>query len=655
MQVGAGSIERSLVFLSNSHSLMPLITLSGASLAFGHYPLLDHVDLRIENNERIGVIGRNGSGKSSLLKVLAGEAHLDDGKLWREPQLKIGYVAQEPILGEQRNVFDEVAQGLLVAREIAVEYHRVTHELSEHGHDEALLHRLHELQTALEQRDGWRLNSLVESVLARLALPADVPIFQLSGGQKKRVALARSLVVDPELLLLDEPTNHLDLAGIEWLEELVKTFAGSVMFVTHDRRFLDNVATRIVELDRGKLNEFAGGFSAYQREKARQLEIEAQQQQKSDKLLAQEEAWIRKGIEARRTRNQGRVRRLERLRQEREERRSRAGKVSLALDLGELSGKLVAEFKHVSKSFNGNVIIRDFSDRILRGDKIGVVGPNGAGKTTLLKLILGEIKPDTGFFRMGTNISVAYFDQFREQLDDEATLVESIAQGSEFIEIGARKKHVIGYLGEFLFPPERVRAKVSALSGGERNRLLVARLFTRPANVLVLDEPTNDLDIETLELLEALLQEYAGTLFLVSHDRAFLDNVVTQVIAFEGDGRLAEYVGGYSDCQRQRTGGHKPEQRVVVPKPKPSRAASRSKLNFNEVRELANLPGRIEALEAEQRTISERLADPELYREQPDEVKDLRRRFDEVEKSLAFALARWEELETKKAAESPAT
>jgi ATP-binding cassette subfamily F protein uup len=630
---------------------MPLITLSDASLAFGHTPLLDRVNFQIEPQEHIGLIGRNGSGKSSLLKVLAGETGLDDGKLWQPSHLRIGYVAQEPIFDASRSVFEEVAGGLADARELTLEYHHVSHALGENAGDhDALMHRLHELQTALDHCDGWRANNRVEAVLARLRLPADTKITQLSGGEKKRVALGRALVADPDLLLLDEPTNHLDFARIEWLEDLLRNFSGSVLFVTHDRRFLDNIATRIVELDRGCLTDFPGDFSAYGRAKAEQLEVEATQQQKADKLLAQEEAWIRRGIEARRTRNEGRVRRLEVLRREREQRRSRAGKVSLTLDSGELSGKLVAELTRVSKSFGERCVVRDFSTRILRGDKIGVAGPNGAGKTTLLKLILGELIPDEGSVRRGTNLAVAYFDQFREQLIEDATLVEAITQGSEFIEVGGQKKHVIGYLGDFLFAPERARAKISALSGGERNRLLLARLFTRPTNVLVLDEPTNDLDIETLELLEALLQDFSGTLFLVSHDRAFLDNVVTQVIAFEGDGKLAEYVGGYADWQHQRAPEVKPEKPTVLAKPRTPRSPSRGKLTFNESRELEVLPANIEALEAERKQIGKSLSDPELYRARGDEVKQLRARLGEIENQLMTAFARWEELESKRSA-----
>jgi ABC transport system ATP-binding/permease protein len=471
------------------------------------------------------------------------------------------------------------------------------------------------------------------------------------------VALARALVTEPELLLLDEPTNHLDVAGIEWLEELLTGFAGSVLFVTHDRRFLDNVTTRVIELDRGRLASFPGSYAEYQRRKGELLNAEAQQNAKFDKLLAQEEVWIRKGIEARRTRNEGRVLRLEQLRRERAARRDRLGQVNLDVAAGERSGKLVAEMQHVSKRFGDKPVIVDFSCVIQRGDKVGLLGPNGCGKTTLLKLLLGELEPDSGKVRRGTKLSIAYFDQFRAQLDDAATLAEVISPGSDFIEIGGTRKHVISYLGDFLFPPERARAKVASLSGGERNRLLLARLFAQPANVLVLDEPTNDLDIETLELLEALLQEYTGTLFLVSHDRTFLDNLVTQVIAFEGDGRLVEYAGGYADWRRaqqfQADAGREEakagaRERKVAPQPV-ARSAPRAKLSFKEARELAALPDEIAALEKEQAAITRSLADGTVYRSDPAQAQALQKKLAKIEADLATRFSRWEELESRAA------
>ena len=505
----------------------------------------------------------------------------------------------------------------------------------------------------LEAQDGWRIQAKVETAIDKLDLSAEALVGQLSGGQKKRVALARALVLSPDVLLLDEPTNHLDFGSIEWLEGLLKDFAGSVLFVTHDRRFLNNVATRIVELDRGNLTSFPGDFDEYQRKKMEMLEIEAVHNQKFDKALAQEEIWIRKGVQARCTRNEGRVRRLEALRIERAARRERPGMVSLNVDEGAKSGKMVAELEHVGKSYGDKVIIKDFSCRIMRGDRVGLLGPNGAGKSTLLKLILGELEPDTGNVRLGTKLEVAYFDQMREQLDEEATLIDTISQGSDFIEIGGSRKHVISYLEDFLFSPQRARSPVKSLSGGERNRLLLARLFTRPANVLVLDEPTNDLDIETLELLESLLQNYAGTLFLVSHDREFLDNVVTQVIAFEGEGILKEYVGGYEDWVRAKNYlKPAPRQQAIKPQQQPlplktQTPSVHTKLNYKEVRELDELPGKIKVLEEEQAAISVQLGSPDIYLDHPEKARVLQGRFTVIERELMDHLARWEELEAK--------
>ncbi|KIO48798.1 ATP-binding cassette domain-containing protein [Nitrosospira sp. NpAV] len=635
---------------------MPLLTLEKVSLAFGHHTLLDHVDLQLDSGERIGLIGRNGGGKSSLLRILAEENKPDDGRIWRAPALRLAYVPQEPELDSALTVFQEVSKGLGAISQTLLEYHEVSHMLSDGtGNTSALLSRLQDLQTELEAQDGWRIQGRVETAIDKLNLPTDALIGQLSGGLRKRVALARALVVSPEVLLLDEPTNHLDFLSIEWLEGLLRDFTGSVLFVTHDRRFLNNVATRIIELDRGNLTVFSGNFAAYQQKKMELLEIEATHNQKFDKVLAQEEVWIRKGIQARRTRNEGRVRRLETLRLERAARRERVGTVRLNVDEGARSGRMVAELEHVSKSYGDKTIIEDFSCRILRGDRVGLLGPNGAGKSTLLKLILGELQPDTGTVRQGTKLAVAYFDQMREQLNEEATLIETISQGSDFIDIGGVRKHVISYLEDFLFAPARTRSPVKSLSGGERNRLLLARLFTRPANVLVLDEPTNDLDIETLELLEALLQNYSGTLFLVSHDREFLDNVVTQVIAFEGDGRLREYVGGYEDWVRTRNSletavkPQAPQQQSSIPMEKMQESAVRVKLGYNEMRELDGLPSKIEALEREQADIARQLCSPAIYRDCPDEARALQGRLAVIEAELLSYLARWEELEAKQA------
>jgi len=633
---------------------MPLVQLSEVSLAYGHVPLLDHVDLVIEPGRRIGLIGRNGTGKSTLLKVLSGDALPDDGTVWRTPALKVAFVHQEPVFGDAETVFEAVSSGLGAFRQLLVDYHATTHALAAAHEDPALLDRLHALQGALDDAGAWTLQHKVDAALSRFSLDPDRLVAELSGGLKKRVALARALVIEPDLLLLDEPTNHLDVAAIEWLEDLLRALAGTVLFVTHDRRFLDNVANEIVELDRGRLASYPGSFAEYQARKAAELENEAVANRKFDKVLAQEEAWIRKGIEARRTRNEGRVRRLEALRLERAARRERAGKADIAVAEGERSGKLVAELRDVGKRYDGKPIVREFSTRIMRGDKVGLIGPNGSGKTTLLKLILGEIEPDSGSVRRGTKLAVAYFDQFRATLDDTATLAETISPGSEYVEIDGTRKHVIGYLGDFLFPPERARAKVGSLSGGERNRLLLARLFSQPANVLVLDEPTNDLDIETLELLESLLQDYAGTLLLVSHDRAFLDNVVTQTFAAEGDGVWKEYVGGYSDWQRAQSS--RPDTPAAPPR-KPAerpvegtaaaRPAAKAKLSYKEGRELAELPARIEALEHEQREIGAKLADPTTYRGEPAAVKGLQDRFAAIEEELLDSLTRWEALEAK--------
>ncbi len=617
--------------------------------------------MQIDAGERVGLIGRNGSGKSSLLKALAGLGTLDDGEVWREPGLSIAYVPQEPEFATHDTVFEAVAAGLGEVARVLAEYHEVTHAVG--GGDAATMDRLEALQTQLEANDGWTLNSRVEQAISRLALDGDARVDALSGGGKKRIALARALVAEPQLLLLDEPTNHLDVDGILWLEDLLRGYQGAIMVITHDRVFLDGVATRIVELDRGNLVSFPGSFAAYQERKEFMLNEEALANARADKMLAQEEVWIRKGVEARRTRSVGRVQRLEALRAARAARREQQGKVEFRVVRGDASGKLVAELENVSKRFvttaGDKTVVRDFSCRIQRGDKVGLIGANGTGKTTLLRLILGELAADTGKVQLGTKIEVAYFDQFRAQLDPEAPLCEVISPGSDYVEIGGSKKHVIGYLEDFLFAPQRARSPVKSLSGGERNRLLLARLFARPANVLVLDEPTNDLDIETLELLEALLQDYSGTVFLVSHDRAFLDNVVTQTIASEGDGQWKEYVGGYSDWLRQRpaggvlrfdaTGGveTKPGAKIGVGDTAKSKPTERKKLSFKEQRELEQLPDRIAALEAEQGVLQNRLADPVFYQGPQNAVRDLQTRLAAVDAEIDAALIRWERLEAK--------
>ncbi len=633
---------------------MPHITLDNASLAFGHHPLLDKASFQLDPGERVGLIGRNGAGKSSLLRVIAGETKLDDGNVWRATSVRIVYVPQEPVLKTGHTVYEAVAEGLGDMQQVLVDYHAVTHSMGSADADiDALMEKMQALQHELDAKDGWGMQAKVETVLSRLSLDADTKVDSLSGGWRKRVALGRALVADPEVLLLDEPTNHLDLEAIQWLEELLLNFNGGVLFITHDRRFLNRLATRIVELDRGNLTDFVGNYENYQIKKEELLAIEATHAAKFDKVLAQEEVWIRQGIKARRTRNEGRVRQLEKLRLERAARRERQGNVKLSLDAGERSGKLVAELDNVVKAYGERTLINGFSTRILRGDRIGLLGPNGVGKTTLLKLILGELEADSGTIQRGTNMNVAYFDQMREALDEEATLADTISPGSDFVEIGNERKHVISYLEDFLFPPQRSRSPVKSLSGGERNRLLLARLFARPSNVLVLDEPTNDLDIDTLELLESLLQDFPGTLFLVSHDRAFLENTVTQVIAFEGNGQLTEFGGGYDDWlrfteQRTKEAANAPKVKIETPKPAATSAPTKTKLSYKEQLELDQLPEKIEALEIEQAAINATLADPEIYKTDLEKATALQIKLTELDDALINALARWEELESKK-------
>jgi ATP-binding cassette subfamily F protein uup len=621
---------------------MALLSLSNAHLAYGHVPLLDGTDLSLEAGERLALIGRNGAGKSSLLKVLAGLEKLDDGLLQQQGGLRRVYVAQEPQFAEGATVFDAVAEGVAEARALRARY-----EAHAEGDD------LDALQTRLEALDGWTWEQRVDTALQRLQLDAATPVAALSGGMKKRVALARALVAAPDVLLLDEPTNHLDIDAIEWLQDLLTGWKGALLLVSHDRAFIDAVATRIVELDRGLIRSYPGSFAAYEATKARELEDEALANARADKLLAQEEVWIRKGVEARRTRSVGRVARLQALRAQRAARREQLGQVKLSLDAGLPTGKIVAELTEVTMRFGDRALIDRFSATILRGDKVGLIGPNGVGKTTLLKLILGELAPTAGRVRRGTNLQVAYFDQMRAGLDLDATLADTISPGSEWIEVGGARKHVMSYLTDFLFSPERAHSPVRTLSGGERNRLLLARLFALPTNVLVLDEPTNDLDIDTLDLLEELLQGYAGTVFLVSHDRRFLDDVVTSTIAWEGDpafggrpGLWREYEGGYSDWKQQRARSRVNVAATAVPPAAAPAAAPkpRAKLSYKEQRELDELPARIEALEAEQAQIAEILAGSEVYVNQPQRVGELNARHAQIESDLMAALERWEAL-----------
>ncbi len=635
---------------------MPYLKLSDACLAYGHVPLLDHADFLLDPGERVALIGRNGTGKSSLLAALAagsGKGRLDDGEVWVQPGIRVGYVPQEPPFDSEATVFEAVISGMGEASTLLAAYHDVSHRMADGAGDhDALLARMESLQHELEACGAWTYEAQAEKVIDRFGLDPDASVGTLSGGQKKRLALAQALAVAPEVLLLDEPTNHLDIAAIEWLETMLIETGVTLFFITHDRSFLNRVCTRIVELDRGKLVNFPGSYSQYQQRKEQLLHEEGLANARADKLLKEEEVWIRKGVEARRTRAVFRVQRLDKLRAERQARRERMGKVNLQLDAGDKSGKLVAELEHVHKSFGQRQIVRDFSTRIQRGDKIGVIGPNGAGKTTLLRLILGELKPDEGAVRQGTKIDVAYFDQFRTQLNPDASLADVISPGSDYVEIGGAKKHVIGYLEDFLFAPERARSPVSSLSGGERNRLLLARLFARPANVLVLDEPTNDLDIETLELLEELLSNYDGTLFLVSHDRTFLDNVVTQTIAAEGEGVWKEYAGGYSDWAAYKASlakdaqKQKAEVKPAVKAVEPARAKT-DKLSWREQRELEALPGNIAALEGEQAGLSQRLADPAIYQRDPQAAQKAAERLAAIDDELTALLERWEILEAR--------
>jgi ABC transport system ATP-binding/permease protein len=630
---------------------MALINFNQISMAYGHVPLLDHVDFALEQGERVALIGRNGTGKSTFLKVLTQQVPPDDGTLQIQNGVDIASVPQEPDFGHASTVLEAVAQGVAHEQALLARYT----ELSAH---EAHSKELDDIHAQLDARDGWQWQARVGSVISQLQLHARDALVQLSGGQRKRVALARALVTKPQVLALDEPTNHLDIESITWLEQLLLAFNGSVILITHDRSFLDRVATRIVELDRGQLRSYPGNFSAYQLRKAKELEDEVLANARFDKFLAQEEVWIRKGVEARRTRSVGRVQRLMEMRSERTQRRDATGRVNMQIDAGEKSGKLVAELIQVSKAYpraeGGHLaIVQDFTATILRGDKVGLIGPNGAGKSTLLKLILGTLKPDQGTVRQGSNLQVAYFDQLRAQLDDEKSVIDTISPGSEWIEIGSERKHVMSYLGDFLFAPARAKSPVKSLSGGERNRLLLARLFARPANVLVLDEPTNDLDIDTLELLEELLRDYPGTVFLVSHDRTFLDNVVTDTIAWEGAGQWREYVGGYQDwlVQRARSQSATAPQ---PPAPVPAAARERNattrpqKLSYKEQRALEELPGKIEALEQEQHVLNAKLNDPEFFKNPKQEIEQATTRTAAIEEELLQLLEQWEELENRK-------
>jgi len=629
---------------------MPLLRLDKLSLAFGHRALLDQVDLELRRGERVCLVGRNGEGKSSLLRMIAGEISPDDGERWVRPTVRIAHLAQEVALESDESVFDVVAGGLPEMGRLLSEYHHAAARLA-HSHAEADIRRLEELQHELEAAGGWQLEQRVETVLSRLTLDGDASFGTLSGGWRRRVMLARALVCDPDVLLLDEPTNHLDIEAITWLEEFMADYQGALLIISHDRAFVRRLSTRIIELDRGRLSSWPGNYDEYLRRKEAALAVEAEHNAQFDRKLAREEAWIRQGIKARRTRNEGRVRALQAMREERRQRRDRIGKADLRLADGEQSGKLVFEAEDISFAWDGKPVVRDFSTTILRGDRVGIVGPNGSGKSTLIKLLLGELQPDSGRIRRGTRQEVAYFDQQRARLDPDAAVMDSVAEGSTRVTVGGRSRHVAGYLRDFLFPPERLQSPVSTLSGGERNRLLLARLFTKPANLLVLDEPTNDLDVETLELLEELLMDFTGTLLLVSHDRAFLDNVVTSTLVFEGEGRIGEYVGGYSDWLRQRKAAVPAAASSGKPKPKPQPATSApaagkpKKLSYKDQRELDALPARIESLEAEQSELQAVTSDPDFYRQEPDTITANLARLEALSAELETCYARWEELE----------
>ncbi|WP_282342222.1 ATP-binding cassette domain-containing protein [Pseudomonas sp. PS02288] len=632
---------------------MTLLKLSDVSLAYGTTPLLDQVSWQIAPGERVCIIGRNGTGKSSMLRVIKGEQSVDDGDVWRAPGLKIGELPQELPRADERTVFDVVAEGLAGVGELLAQYHHLSQNINDQDDLDKLMH----VQQDLEARDGWRLQQLVDSTLSRLQLPADKTLAELSGGWRRRVLLAQALVAEPDLLLLDEPTNHLDIGAIAWLEEALMGFTGAVLFITHDRSFLQNLATRILELDRGHLIDWNGDYASFLVHKEQQLAAEETANALFDKKLAQEEVWIRQGIKARRTRNEGRVRALKEMRNERRERRERQGKASFQVETADKSGKQVIVVEHVSFAHPGGPkLIDDFSMVLQRGDRIGLLGANGTGKTTLLKLLLGDLQPTSGKVSIGTKLEVAYFDQLRHALELEKTVIDNLAEGRDFIEIDGQNRHVLSYLGDFLFSPQRARTPVKALSGGERARLLLAKLFSKPANLLVLDEPTNDLDVETLELLEEVLLSFKGTVLMVSHDRAFLDNVVTSTLVFQGNGVVREYVGGYLDWLRQGgsprllgVGDSRPEKaepvKAAAPVETAAPAPAKKKLSYKLQRELEALPGQIDAVEQRIAAVQAQIADPAFYQRPAEETRDVLAQVDSLQAELDTLLERWAELE----------
>jgi len=622
---------------------MPLVRLKKAMIAFGTHALLDNAEFKLTKGERVGLLGRNGEGKSTLMKIIGREIHLDQGELWLKPELRLARLEQEPKLDSEQTIYDAVGEGLGEVGQWIMRYHTLSASME--MQDEAALNELGVLQQKLEAHHGWQLQQRVENILSRLQVTADDKIGELSGGWKRRVALARALVIDPEVLLLDEPTNHLDLECIAWLEEQLLNFNGAILFVTHDRSFLQKLATRIVDLDRGQLVSWPGNYQDYLKRKAAALEEEATQDALFDKKLAQEEVWVRQGIKARRTRNEGRVRALKKLRKERSQRRGQQGNVKLGIERSESSGKKVITADNIHFSYPDKPIVSNFSTVIQRGDKIGLIGPNGAGKTTFLQLLLKDLEPNEGAVEHGTKLQVAYFDQLRDQLDPNITVADAVADGNDHVVIGSNTRHVMSYLNDFLFSPNRARSPIRSLSGGEKNRLLLARLFTKPANLLVMDEPTNDLDLETLELLEDLLVSYEGTLLLVSHDRLFLDNVVTSVMVFEGPGQVNEYVGGYADWQQYKTELAKSiesDKKSVKEKPK---SVKKKKLSYNDQRELAQLPATIEQLEAKQTELNNQINTPTFYQQDHDVVAQTLKALESMEGELEVSYARWDELE----------
>jgi ATP-binding cassette subfamily F protein uup len=630
---------------------MPLVRLENITLAYGVAPLLARVDFQIEPGERVCLVGRNGSGKSTLLRVLSGAVLPDEGEVWRQETLRLGHLEQEVPGDAEQTVFEVVAAGLGELGPLLAEYHRVAHQAS--AASRSSLNRLAELHARIDALDGWNINRKVDTVLTRLGLPADVSLTGCSGGIRRQVMLARALVSEPDLLLLDEPTNHLDISAIAWLEDFLLAYRGGLIFITHDRALVKRLATRIIELDRGKLASFPGDFDNYLRRKEEMLEIESRAAARFDKKLAQEEAWIRQGIKARRTRNEGRVRALQAMRGERRRRLEAPGKARFGIDAGALSGKLVVDLRRVSFGYGDDLVIRDLSTAILRGDRLGIIGPNGCGKSTLLRLILGELEPAGGQVVRGTRLRVAYFDQHRGRLDTAKTVRENIGEDSDYVTVKGRSRHVIGYLKDFLFPPERIDSPVGALSGGERNRLLLAKIFTGSANLMVLDEPTNDLDVDTLELLEDLLSDYEGTVLLVSHDRAFLDNVVTSTLVFEGGGKIGEYVGGYEDWERYR-------RRAGAEPPPPSRRAAAlpavaapeepvkaRKLSYKEQRELEALPEKIESLEAERSELRTAISDADFYRQPGGMIAAAMERLEALDGEIDACYLRWQLLQAE--------